>query len=360
MENMVAVGMINSEFWQGKRVFITGHTGFKGTWLSIWLNSMGAILTGYALAPSTAPNFFDAALVADEMESIIGDVRDLDRLINAMGSFAPDIVIHMAAQPLVRLSYRNPVDTYSTNVMGTVNLLEAVRNTVSVKAVVNVTTDKCYENREWIWGYRESEPMGGHDPYSNSKGCSELVTAAFRSSFFNYPGSAKIASGRAGNVIGGGDWSEDRLIPDFFKSFGNNDPVVVRNPSATRPWQHVLEPLSGYLVLAERLFIDGDRYAEAWNFGPEDDDVQQVRSVIDYLVEKWGDGVSWIHDESEQPHEAQLLKLDISKAKQLLGWHPKWSLFRTLDSIVEWQKVWLSGGDIKALTLKQIRQFEQS
>ena len=360
MENMVASGMVNSEFWKGKKVFITGHTGFKGSWLSIWLNSMGAILTGYALVPNTKPNFFDAALVADDMESIVGDVRDLDKLTQAMSGFAPDIVIHMAAQPLVRLSYKNPVDTYSTNVMGTVNLLEAVRSVASVKAVVNVTTDKCYENKEWIWGYREDEPMGGHDPYSNSKGCSELVTAAYRSSFFNGSGSANIASGRAGNVIGGGDWAEDRLIPDFFRSFENNESVVIRNPSATRPWQHVLEPLSGYLVLAEQLYLNGDRYAQAWNFGPEDDDVKPVSSIIEYLVDRWGDGARWVHDVSLQPHEAQLLKLDISKAKQFLGWQPRWSLFRTLDSIVEWQKVWLSGGDLKAVTLKQIRQFEQS
>jgi CDP-glucose 4,6-dehydratase len=360
MENMAVGGMVNSEFWKGKKVFITGHTGFKGTWLSIWLNSMGAILAGYALAPNTKPNFFEAASVADEIESIIGDVRDLGKLSQAMGSFAPDIVIHMAAQPLVRLSYKNPVDTYSTNVMGTVHLLEAVRSTPSVKAVVNVTTDKCYENKEWIWGYREDEPMGGRDPYSNSKGCSELVTAAYRSSFFNCLGSAKIGSGRAGNVIGGGDWAEDRLIPDFFKSFKNNEPVIIRNPSATRPWQHVLEPLSGYLVLAEQLYLHGDRYAEAWNFGPEENDVKSVRSIIEYLVERWGDGASWIHDESEQPHEAQLLKLDISKAKKLLGWQPKWDLFEALDSIIEWQKVWLSGRDIKAVTLKQIRQFEHS
>jgi len=360
MENMVVVGMVNSEFWKGKKVFITGHTGFKGTWLSIWLNSMGAILAGYALAPNTKPNFFETASASDEIESILGDVRDLDKLSQAMGSFAPDIVIHMAAQPLVRLSYKNPVDTYSTNVMGTVHLLEAVRSTPSVKAVVNVTTDKCYENKEWVWGYREDEAMGGHDPYSNSKGCSELVTAAYRSSFFNDSGSAKIASGRAGNVIGGGDWSEDRLIPDFFKSFENNEPVIIRNPSATRPWQHVLEPLSGYLVLAEQLYLNGDKYAEAWNFGPEENDVKSVRSIIEYLVERWGDGSSWIHDESEQPHEAQLLKLDISKAKKLLGWQPKWDLFEALDSIIEWQKAWLSDQDIKAVTLKQIRQFEDS
>jgi len=359
MENVGGLTM-NRVFWKDKKVFITGHTGFKGSWLSLWLQDCGAILTGYALAPNTKPNLFDTALVADGMESVIGDIRDLGKLTKAMGDFSPDVVIHMAAQPLVRLSYKNPVDTYSTNVMGTVNLLEAVRKTASVKAVVNVTTDKCYENKEWIWGYREDEPMGGHDPYSNSKGCSELVTAAYRSSFFKYLGSAKIASGRAGNVIGGGDWAEDRLIPDIFKSFENKESVVVRNPFATRPWQHVLEPLSGYLVLAEGLYLDGDKYAEGWNFGPKDDDVMPVRAVIEYLVEQWGDGASWIHDESDQPHEAKLLKLDISKAKKLLEWAPKWSLFTALDSIVEWQKEWLKGGDVKAITLKQIHEFEKS
>ena len=350
---------MNREFWKNKKVFITGHTGFKGAWLSLWLQDCGAILTGYALAPNTKPNLFDAASVVDGMVSVIGDVRDLEKLTKSMSDFSPDVVIHMAAQPLVRLSYKNPVDTYSTNVMGTVNLFEAVRKTASVKAVVNVTTDKCYENKEWIWGYREDESMGGHDPYSNSKGCSELVTASYRRSFFNYLGSAKIASGRAGNVIGGGDWAEDRLIPDIFKSFELKEPVVVRNPSATRPWQHVLEPLSGYLVLAERLCNEGDEYAEGWNFGPQESDVKPVREIIEYLVERWGDGASWVHDESEQPHEAQLLKLDISKAKNLLEWAPKWTLFRTLDSIIEWEKAWLNGEDVKALTLKQISQFEK-
>jgi CDP-glucose 4,6-dehydratase len=349
---------MNREFWKDKKVFITGHTGFKGAWLSLWLQDCGAILAGYALAPNTKPNMFEAALVANGMESIIGDVRDLDSLTRAMTGFAPDIVIHMAAQPLVRLSYKKPVETYSTNVMGTVNLFEAVRKTASVKAVVNVTTDKCYENKEWIWGYREDEPMGGHDPYSNSKGCSELITTAYRSSFFNQLASAKVASARAGNVIGGGDWAEDRLIPDIFKSFGSSEPVVVRNPSSTRPWQHVLEPLSGYLALAERLYIDGDKYAEGWNFGPNDDDVKPVRSIIEYLVERWGAGASWILDESAQPHEAQLLKLDISKAKKLLGWAPKWNLVTALDSIVEWQMEWRNGGDLKAITLKQIHKFE--
>ena len=358
MEDMGNLTM-NREFWKNKKVFITGHTGFKGAWLSLWLQDCGAILTGYALAPNTKPNLFDAASVVDGMVSVIGDVRDLEKLTKSMSDFSPDVVIHMAAQPLVRLSYKNPVDTYSTNVMGTVNLFEAVRKTASVKAVVNVTTDKCYENKEWIWGYREYESMGGHDPYSNSKGCSELVTASYRSSFFNYLGSAKIASGRAGNVIGGGDWAEDRLIPDIFKSFELKEPVVVRNPSATRPWQHVLEPLAGYLVLAERLCNEGDEYAEGWNFGPQESDVKPVREIIEYLVERWGDGASWVHDESEQPHEAQLLKLDISKAKNLLEWAPKWTLFRTLDSIIEWEKAWLNGEDVKALTLKQISQFEK-
>ena len=351
--------IMNREFWKNKKVFITGHTGFKGAWLSLWLQDCGAILTGYSLEPNTKPNLFDAASVVDGMVSVIGDVRDLEKLTKSMSDFSPEVVIHMAAQPLVRLSYKNPVDTYSTNVMGTVNLFEAVRKTASVKAVVNVTTDKCYENKEWIWGYREDESMGGHDPYSNSKGCSELVTAAYRSSFFNYLGSAKIASGRAGNVIGGGDWAEDRLIPDIFKSFELKEPVMVRNPSATRPWQHVLEPLSGYLVLAERLYNEGDEYAEGWNFGPQESGVKPVREIIEYLVECWGDGASWVHDESEQPHEAQLLKLDISKAKNLLEWSPKWTLFRTLDSIIEWEKAWLNGEDVKALTLKQISQFEK-
>jgi len=307
---------MNRLFWKDKKVFLTGHTGFKGAWLSLWLQDCGAILTGYALAPNTSPNLFDVASVADGMKSIIGDVRNLEKLTKAMSEFSPDVVIHMAAQPLVRFSYKNPVETYSINVMGTVNLFEAVRATASVKAVVNVTTDKCYENKEWLWGYREDEPMGGRDPYSSSKGCSELVTDAYRCSFFNYLGSAKIASARAGNVIGGGDWAEDRLVPDILKSFERNEPVAVRNPSATRPWQHVLEPLSGYLVLAEQLCLRGDECAQGWNFGPEDGDVQPVSAIIDYLVGGWGVGASWIHDDSEQPHEAQLLKLDNSKAKK--------------------------------------------
>ena len=358
MENMGSVTM-NRLFWKNKKVFITGHTGFKGSWLSLWLQDCGAILTGYSLAPNTKPNLFDAALVSEGMESIIGDIRDLEKLTKSISKFSPDVVIHMAAQPLVRFSYKNPVDTYSTNVMGTVNLFEAVRNTTSVKAVVNVTTDKCYENKERELGYREDEPMGGHDPYSNSKGCSELVTAAYRNSFFKISGSAYIASGRAGNVIGGGDWAEDRLLPDIFKSFENGKPVLIRNPSSTRPWQHVLEPLSGYLVLAEHLYNHGDDYAQGWNFGPEDQDVKPVSAIVEYLVDCWGHGASWAADMSIQPHEAKLLKLDISKAKKMLDWTPRWSMFKALDRTVDWQKAWLNGQNIKTFTIEQIHEFEQ-
>jgi CDP-glucose 4,6-dehydratase len=350
---------MNRTFWNGKKVFLTGHTGFKGSWLSLWLQSCGSMLAGYALAPKTKLSLFDLALVNDGMKSIIGDIRDLEKLKKAMIDFSPDIVIHMAAQPLVRISYKDPVDTYSTNVMGTVNLLEAVRSTKSVKAVLNVTTDKCYENKERILGYREDEPMGGNDPYSNSKGCSELVTKAYRKSFFNDLNSAKIASARAGNVIGGGDWAEDRLIPDIFKSFQEKKPILIRNPYAIRPWQHVLEPLSGYLLLIEQLYLKGDEYAEGWNFGPKDDDVKPVNKIVEYLIDKCGHKENYINDDSTQPHEAQLLKLDISKAKQQLGWEPKWDIFKTLDSIIEWNNAFIIGKDVKALTLKQINEFDE-
>jgi CDP-glucose 4,6-dehydratase len=350
--------MMNKGFWKGKRVFITGHTGFKGAWLCTWLQHSGAIVAGFALSPNTKPNLFEAARVAEGMVSIIGDIRDLDSLTKSMVECSPEVVIHLAAQPLVRLSYKNPVETYSTNVMGTVNLLEAVRKTSSVKAVVNVTTDKCYDNKEWVWGYREDEPMGGHDPYSNSKGCSELITASYRSSFFNSSDSAHIATARAGNVIGGGDWAEERLIPDILESFEKKMPVVLRNPTAIRPWQHVLEPLSGYLRLAELLYTHGADYAQGWNFGPSDDDVQPVSVIVEYLAQQWGDGANWVHNKSHQPHEAQLLKLDISKAKQHLNWSPRWDLYTSLDCIIEWHKEWLANGDVKAMTLKQIYEYE--
>lgn len=352
------------DFYRGRRVLVTGHTGFKGSWLSLWLQSLGAEVTGYALHPPTEPNLFELANVGEGMRSIIGDIRDLPALQQAMQAAQPEIVIHMAAQPLVRLSYQNPVETYSTNVMGTVHLLEAVRHTPGVKAVVNVTTDKCYENREWPWGYRENEPMGGHDPYSNSKGCAELVSAAFRSSFFNANSYAQhgvsIATARAGNVIGGGDWAADRLIPDILAAFAAGKPVRIRNPHGIRPWQHVLEPLRGYLTLAERLYQDGPDYAEAWNFGPNDEDAKPVASIVAIMAEMWGQGANWQIDDGEHPHEASYLKLDISKARRRLDWHPSWSLGVALEAISEWHKHWLSGGDMKQLTLAQISRYHSA
>ena len=349
---------LNRNFWKNKKVFITGHTGFKGSWLSLWLQDSGATLKGYSLPPNTNPNLFNAASVSNGMESVFGDIRNLENLSKCMKSFAPDIVIHMAAQPLVKFSYQNPLETYSTNIMGTVNLFESVRSTSSVRVVINVTTDKCYENKEWVWAYRENEAMGGHDPYSSSKGCSELITTAYRNSFFNFSGAAAIASVRAGNIIGGGDWAKDRLIPDIFRSFEKKEPVLVRNPSAIRPWQHVLEPLSGYLLLAEKLYNDSEGYSGGWNFGPNEDDVKSVSEIVEYMVSSWGRGISWKHDKTEHPHEAILLRLEIAKAKNLLNWKPRWRLKETLDLILEWQREFLNGCDTKKITLKQIYQFE--
>lgn len=346
-------------FWQGKRVFMTGHTGFKGSWLSLWLQQLGASVTGYALSPPTSPSLFVEARVAEGMQSVHGDIRDLPELSKAMRAAQPEIVIHMAAQSLVRESYAAPVETYATNVMGTVHLLEAVRQTAGVKAVVNVTTDKCYENKEWIWGYREGEPMGGYDPYSNSKGCSELVTSAYRQSFFQQ-GRVALASARAGNVIGGGDWASDRLVPDILRAFEAQRSVVIRNPHATRPWQHVLEPLSGYLTLAERLYQEGQALAEGWNFGPRDEDARPVQWIVEDMVRRWGRGASWQLDPGEHPHEAHYLKLDISKAASGLGWQPRWSLPTALQHIVDWHQVWLDKGDVRAMCLQQIQQYNAS
>lgn len=352
---------VSPSFWIGKRVLLTGHTGFKGSWLSLWLQSMGAQVVGYALNPPTDPSLFEAAEVAKGMTSIIGDIRDLEHLRMVFATHQPEVVIHMAAQPLVRYSYIEPVETYSTNVMGTVNLLEAVRSTKSVKAVVNVTTDKCYENREWAWGYRENEAMGGYDPYSSSKGCAELVTAAYRNSYF-HPEKYKehgvaIASGRAGNVIGGGDWADDRLIPDIMRAISAGKPVNIRNPHAIRPWQHVLEPLSGYLVLAQKLYEEGVAYAEGWNFGPNDEDAKPVQWIVEKLTQVWGAGASWVVDGGEHPHEAHYLKLDCSKAKSRLDWHPRWNLEESLEAIVEWQRAYQDGKAIKSVTLEQIQQY---
>ena len=352
---------MNAEFWHGKRVLLTGHTGFKGSWLSIWLQSMGAQIAGYALAPPTRPSLFDVAGVEKGMTSIIGDIRDLEHLKKVFTEHQPQIVIHMAAQPLVRYSYIDPVETYSTNVMGVVNLLEALRCTKSVKAVVNVTTDKCYENREWVWGYREIEAMGGYDPYSSSKGCAELVTAAYRNSYFHpdkhHEHGVAIASARAGNVIGGGDWADDRLIPDIMRAISEKKPVHIRNPNAIRPWQHVLEPLSGYLVLAQKLYEEGETYAESWNFGPNDEDAKPVQWIAENLTTAWGEGASWVLDVAEHPHEAHYLKLDCSKAKTRLDWHPRWHLEEALKRIVDWQKQYQQGADIKIEMLNQISSY---
>jgi CDP-glucose 4,6-dehydratase len=358
MENL----LMNTKFWQGKRVFLTGHTGFKGGWLSLWLQQLGAEVTGYALQPPTQPSLFEVAGVGHGMRSIIGDVRDADSVKHAMVEAHPEIVIHMAAQPLVRYSYVNPVETYSTNVMGLVHLLEAVRATPGIRSVVNVTSDKCYENKEWEWGYRENEPMGGYDPYSNSKGCAELVTAGYRNSYFNPEKYTEhgiaIASARAGNVIGGGDWAHDRLIPDMLRAIGRGEAVMIRNPDAIRPWQHVLEPLSGYLMLAEKLYTEGPVFSEGWNFGPYDTDAKPVKWIIERLCQTWGEGASWTLDSQPQPHEATYLKLDCSKARSGLGWHPRWNLGQTIEKIVEWHQAKDQGADMHQLTLAQIHTYQ--
>jgi CDP-glucose 4,6-dehydratase len=353
--------MPSPAFWQGRRVFLTGHTGFKGSWLSLWLQSLGAQVTGFALPPPTDPNLFEEAGVDQGMTSCIADVRDFNHLHSALRDAAPEVVIHMAAQPLVRQSYRDPVETYSTNVMGTVNLLESIRKTPDVRAVVVVTTDKCYENREWIWSYRENEPMGGHDPYSSSKGCAELVIAAFRASFFSPETFAEhgvaIASARAGNVIGGGDWASDRLIPDLIAGLEQGKPVSIRNPGAIRPWQHVLEPLRGYLMLAQSLFEKGPAFAEPWNFGPNDVDSRPVKWIASTLSSMFENASGWVADSAKHPHEATYLKLDISKARTMLGWNPLLSLEEALQLIVNWEHQKRKGMDMRAVTLAQIRDY---
>ena len=353
---------MNPAFWQDKRVLLTGHTGFKGSWMSLWLQSMGAQITGYALAPPTNPSLFEIADVAQGMTSIIGDIRDLAKLQAVFTELQPEIVIHMAAQPLVRYSYLNPVESYSTNVMGTVQLLEAVRNTPGVKAVVNITTDKCYENREWVWGYRENESMGGFDPYSNSKSCAELVSAAYRSSFFNADTYAQhgvaTATVRAGNVIGGGDWAQDRLIPDILSAFEQGRKVDIRNPHAIRPWQHVMEPLSGYLTLAEHLFEHGPSFGEGWNFGPNDEDAKPVGWIVEQMAALWGADAQWQVDTGEHPHEAHYLKLDISKARSRLNWHPALRLKDALALIIDWSKQREAGANMRQLTLTQLQTYQ--
>ncbi len=358
---MTVTGSLAS-FYQGKRVFLTGHTGFKGGWLALWLQEMGAIVVGYALTPPTNPCLFEVARVGVGMHSIIADIRDLPTLSAAMAEHRPEIVFHLAAQSLVRRSCEQPVETYATNVMGTVHVLEAIRQIGGVRAMVNITTDKCYENREWIWGYRENEPMGSYDPYSNSKGCAELVTAAYRASFFNpaeySTHGVAVASARAGNIIGGGDWAKDRLVPDIIGAFQQQHPAIIRNPQAICSWQHVLEPLSGYLKLAECLWNEGSTFAEGWNFGPTDGDMKSVGWIANHLAGIWGHGATWSMDGGAHPRESSWLKLDISKARSRLDWHPRWNLETSLQCIVDWYRACQRGDNMRELTIGQIAQYQ--
>ena len=350
---------MNREFWRGKRIFLTGHTGFKGGWLALWLADMGAEVYGYALTPPKQPNLFLVAnLQAHIARSTIADIRDVAALSQALQVAQPDIVLHLAAQPLVRYSYVSPVETYAVNVMGTVNLLEAVRQIPSIKTVVNITTDKCYENREWVWPYRENEAMGGFDPYSSSKACSELVTAAYRRSFLE-PAGIHLASARAGNVVGGGDWAADRLTPDFLRALDAGKSLIVRSPLAMRPWQHVLEPLSGYLMLAEKLFTEGQAFAEAWNFGPDEADAKPVQWIVEFLSGQVPNA-AWKCDASPQPHEANILRLDSSKAKAQLGWRPRWNLQTALGKTLAWHQAWKQGLEMAAISAQQIQEYESA
>jgi len=360
MENLVMMKQaVNAQFWNGKKVFVTGHTGFKGGWLSLWLASMGAKVTGYGLSPNTNPNLYNVLDIPSVIEkSYIADIRDFIGLQKAMLDSDPEIIIHMAAQPLVRYSYQNPVETYAVNVMGTVHLLEAARHLHSARATVVVTTDKCYENKEWVWGYRENDQLGGFDPYSNSKGCAELVASAYRQSyFFNQNNTHHVATARAGNVIGGGDWSEDRLIPDAIKAFEGNSALRIRNPRATRPWQHVLEPLSGYLILLQHLYEADGSYASAWNFGPADADNRAVQEVVELVISKWNSPAEWQLEKSEHLHEANFLKLDCSKANRNLGWHPRWNLELAIEKLVQWHYACLQGENMREFSLSQINQY---
>jgi len=350
---------ITPNFWRKKSVFLTGHTGFKGGWLASWLHQMGAHIHGYALPPPTETNFYiETKLQQKLVNSVIGDIRDLSHVIKAISQAKPDIIFHMAAQPLVRQSYIAPVETFSTNVMGTVNVLEAARLSKSVKAIVNITTDKCYENKEWLWTYREIDRLGGHDPYSSSKACAELVSDAYRKSFLS-DAYIHLASVRAGNVIGGGDWANDRLIPDFMRALDAGQILKIRSPQAVRPWQHVLEPLSGYLSLAEKLYIDGESFATAWNFGPNDDDAKTVAWVVDKLCSSLPMS-RWETQIDMQSHEASLLKLDSNKSKVLLGWSPRWNLETALTETIGWYQAWRNGEDMEEFTSLQIERYSAS
>ena len=357
---------MTAAFWQGRRVFITGHTGFKGSWLALWLTSLGAKVTGYSLDPPTEPSLCREADLEGLIHSVRADVRDRDALALELRRAEPDVVFHLAAQSLVRESYRTPVETFEVNLLGTVHLLEAVRACPAVRAVVVVTSDKCYENREWVWGYRESDPLGGFDPYSSSKACAELAAAAYRNSFFHpdrhhgHGGhGVAIATVRAGNVIGGGDWAVDRIVPDCIRAFARREAIAVRNPGALRPWQHVLDPLYGYLALAERLATEGPALLPgAWNFGPDDTDVRTVAALVEALCRHWGDGAACRIDAGSHPHEARFLKLDCSRARTLLGWRPLWELEAAVTRTVSWAVGWLGGANARELCLDQIREYD--
>jgi CDP-glucose 4,6-dehydratase len=356
--------MLNRSFWKGRQVLLTGHTGFKGSWLSLWLEGLGANVTGYSLEPPTQPSLFEQAQIAGSIRSIFADVRDFPKFKAAVAEYRPEVVIHMAAQSVVRRGYEDPIETYSSNVMGTVHVLEALRQLNHPCVVVSVTSDKCYANQEWIWGYRESEPMGGRDPYSNSKGCAELVTAAYRESFFP-PTSldrhgVAVASVRAGNAIGGGDWTAHQLIPDLVRAFLADESCLIRNPTAIRPWQFVLEPLHGYLLLAEKLAEDGGRFSCGWNFGPADEDAKPVSWIADKLVQSWGNGASWNHDTAAHPREAHFLKLDTSKARAELGWSPALHLEDALEWIVDWYRAFHAKADLRNITRTQIEKYQIS
>jgi CDP-glucose 4,6-dehydratase len=354
-------GVVDNKFWEEKRVLITGHSGFKGGWLSLWLQHLGADVTGYSLGALTVPSLFEKARVADGMHSLTGDIRDLGTLSSTFKHCNPEVVFHMAAQSLVGYSYQNPTETYSTNVLGTVNVFEAARSASNVKVIINVTSDKCYENREWLWGYRENDVLGGYDPYSNSKACAELVTSAYRNSFF-HPASydqhgVAIASARAGNVIGGGDWSADRLVPDVINALMSGSEIRIRNPDAIRPWQHVLEPLRGYLLLAERLWDGEEDYPENCNFGPNDQDAKSVSWVVEKLLKMWGNDRTWVNEKKGRYHEAHYLKLDCSKARIKLGWEPQWNLDKALDAVVDWYSAYMNGSDVRTKTIDQIDDY---
>lgn len=358
---MACLGM-KKNFWKDKTILITGHTGFKGSWLSLVLKMKGAEIIGYALPPPTHPSLFEILDIENKVETITGDVRDLNKLIETLNRYKPDIVIHMAAQALVRYSYSNPVETYTTNVIGTVNVLEAIRQTGCVKAALIVTTDKCYENKEWVWGYRENDPLGGFDPYSSSKGCAELVTAAYTNSYFlktpDEKNSVSVATARAGNVIGGGDWAEDRLIPDIIRAIIDRKVVIIRNPGAIRPWQHVLEPLYGYLCLIEKLWHQGSKFSGGWNFGPATESCQPVSCILESIQAVLDKGFSWQHDKSQNLHEANFLKLDCSKAYAKLGWSPRLDLKTAVEMTLIWYQAYIQKKDIMLLTQQQINYYE--